>query len=331
LVNVSWHRSTIHVKPAEGWKKGRVYHLELLPGLADLRRNVMKQGSMVVFSTGPAVPRASLTGTALQWVDQRVLAQAAIRAALLPDTAAYITVADSGGSFTLSNIPRGRYRVYAIQDQNGDRRVDPREAFDSTVVTVDSTANVTLWAFPHDTIAVKVQAADPTDSMTIRLTMSQPLDPRRPFDTLSVRLYSLPDSAPVRVRAVLTGAVQDSIQARERAIADSLRRAKDTTARAQPPPTPGARAARPPTAAPTKRDTTAARVDTARIKQLFRLRPVPTDRWALKTARPLKPGTKYLVRIRGAVNLTGTSADPQAVFIVPVPKDTARTKPAKKP
>src|SRR5207237_1098499 len=58
-VKVSWHRSAIHVKPAEGWKRNRVYHLELLPGITDLRRNVMKKGATVVFATGPAPPQAS--------------------------------------------------------------------------------------------------------------------------------------------------------------------------------------------------------------------------------------------------------------------------------
>ncbi len=34
-VRVSWHRSAIHVKPSEGWKPNRVYHLELLPGIVE--------------------------------------------------------------------------------------------------------------------------------------------------------------------------------------------------------------------------------------------------------------------------------------------------------
>ena len=334
-VKVSWHRSSIHLKPAEGWKKGRVYHLQLLPGIADLRHNTMKQGTMVIFSTGPALPHAALSGTALQWVDQHVLAQAVIRAAPLPDTTAYVTIADSGGAFSFTNIPRGRYRVHAIQDQNGNRRLDAREPFDSATVTVDSSAVVTLWAFPHDTIAPKLHAADPSDSITIRLTFSQPLDPRRPLDTTAVRLVSLPDSAPVHVRALMTGPLYDSLQARARAIADSLRRAKDTTHAAQPGPAP--RQTRLPTAAPSKRDTTAFRLDTARIRQLLRQRPIPTDRWVVRTVRPLTPGSKYLIRIHGAVNLTGTVGDAQTVFVVPVPKppppapahDSVHAKPGK--
>ena len=37
-VKVSWHRSSVRIKPKEGWKK-RVYRLEILPGFTDLRRN----------------------------------------------------------------------------------------------------------------------------------------------------------------------------------------------------------------------------------------------------------------------------------------------------
>jgi hypothetical protein len=118
----------------------------------------------------------------------------------------------------------------------------------------------------------------------------------------------------------------DSIQARERFVADSLKRARDTTARA------GAKrdtivnqnAARLPRP-PMTRDTGAARLDTARIHELLRQRPVPTDRWVVRTARVLKPGAKYLVRVRAA-NLNVATANGEAVLAVPVPKEP----PAKK-
>src|SRR5207247_1512430 len=80
------------------------------------------------------------------------LAQAVIRAVPLPDTAAYVTLTDSAGNFRLRAIPSGRYRVWAIQDQNNNRRQDRREPFDTVTVTVDSTASAVLWAFVHDTV-----------------------------------------------------------------------------------------------------------------------------------------------------------------------------------
>jgi len=338
-VKVSWHRSAIHVKPAEGWKRNRVYHLELLPGITDLRRNVAKTGAMIVFSTGPAPPHpgASLTGTALLWVEQRLLPGAVIRAAPLPDTVAYVTVADSVGAFRLAEIPPGRYRVWAIQDQNTTRQRDRREAFDSTTVTVDSTASALLFAFAHDSAGPRIKSVEPLDSLAMGVTFSQALDPRRMPDTTAVRVFALPDTTPVPVQAVLAQAQYDSLQAKARSAADSVKRARDTTARKDtaaqraPPLPPGGvgpvprppRPQRPPRR-PAGRDTAAAPVDTSRVRELLKLRPVPVERIVVQTATPLAPGSKYLVRVRGAKSLSGAAADAQGVLAVPVPKPAAR-------
>jgi hypothetical protein len=347
-VEVSWHRTSVRVKPREGWKQGRVYHLQILPGIADLRHNVMKKGATVIFSTGPALPHAALSGTVLQWVEQHALAQALIRAALLPDTVAYVTIADSGGAFSLTDIPAGRYRVYAIQDQNTNRQLDARESFDSATVTVDSSQRVLLWTFAHDSIGPRLHDAQPVDSLTFRLSFSSQLDPYHVLDTTRVHLFALPDTTPVPLRAVWTAPQFDSIQARERSIADSLRRAKDTTARGAAKDTTAhgalkrdvAPLSREPVGdrrATVKQDTSLVRIDTARIRQLLRLRPVPTDRWVARAGTALTPGGKYLVRVRGATNLSGVAADGQAVLAVPVPKerpvhrDTTRAIPPRKP
>jgi len=349
-VKVSWHRSSIHVSPQEGWKRGRVYHLQLLPGIADLRRNSTKTSTTIVFTTGPAVPAATLVGTVLLWGDQRTLPQAVIRAALLPDTVAYITLTDSAGNFRLAAVPSGRYRVWAIQDENNNRRQDRREAFDTVTVTVDSTASALLWAFVHDTVGPRVRTVEPIDSLDFRVGFSAPLDPRRALDTALVRILTLPDSSPVAVRALYTPAKFDSIQARARAVEDSLKRLRDTTARkdttararrdttARPgAPAPAAQRAPAVAGAPGQRrpggpsDTTAAKVDTARVRKLLAQRPVPYDRVVVQTAQPLAPGGKYLVRVRGATNLSGVAADAQGVLVVPVPKpvtrDTTKARP----
>ena len=321
-VHVSWHRSAIHVKPAEGWKPNRVYHLELLPGIVDLRRNILKQGKTVIFSTGAPLPHAALAGTALQWVEQRALAGAVIRAAPLPDTVAYVTVADSAGDFHLTDIPRRRYRVWAIQDQNSNRQLDRREPFDSTTVAIDSSGSAVLWVFAHDTVGPRIRSVDPVDSLACRIQFTAPLDPRRPLDAAQVRLYALPDTTPVEVRALFTSAQYDSLQAKARAAADSLRRAKDTTAHGGAPAPAAPRAPAP--RAPSARDTAAVHGDTTRIRRLLKQRPVPFDRVVLQAARPLAPGTKYLIRFHGATNLNGAAADAQGVLTVPVPKPAAR-------
>ncbi|HEY6159189.1 MAG TPA: Ig-like domain-containing protein [Gemmatimonadales bacterium] len=338
-VKVSWHRSSIHVSPHEGWKRGRVYHLQVLPGITDLRRNVTKTGTTIVFTTGPAIPVATLTGTVLAWADQRTLPQAVIRAAPLPDTVAYVTLADSAGDFRLPAVPPGRYRVWAIQDENNNRRQDRREPFDTVTVTVDSTASALLWAFVHDTVGPRVRTVEPIDSVDFRVAFSAPLDPRRALDTAMVRVLTLPDSTPVAVGALYTQARFDSIQARARAVADSLKRLRDTTARrdtSRARPTPPSAAAQRAPAAPgrvgraARPDTSAPKVDTARVRKLLSERPVPYDRLVVQTTQPLAPGAKYLVRVRGATNLSGVAADGQGVLVVPVPKpvttDTTKTR-----
>ena len=336
-VKMSWHRSSIHVKPAEGWKPGRVYHLQLLPGIVDLRRNVAKTGRAVIFSTGPAIPTASITGTTLQWVEQRLLVSGAIRAVPAGDTSlAYLTVTDSTGKFRLDAVPPGRYVVYAIQDQNNNRRLDRREAYDSATVTLDTTAAVALWTFVHDTVGPRARAADPVDSITFRLTFSQAIDPSRLPDTTRLAVLALPDSTPLPVAAILTPARYDSLVATERAALDSAHRAADTTHAARPDTGqhadttqrapapraaggPGGAAARPPA------DTT--------WKILLRQRPAPSDKIVVRMARPLAPASRFFVRVRGVRNLNGATADGGTVLTTPkpVPRDTTKASPPRPP
>ena len=125
------------VKPKEGWKR-RVYRLEILPGIMDLRRNRSDSAKTVLFSTGPEIGHARIGGIALKWIDQTVLLRALIEAVPLPDSVGYLTMADSGGQFNLTNLQPGRYIVYATADENNDRRHGLREAYDSVEVTLDS-------------------------------------------------------------------------------------------------------------------------------------------------------------------------------------------------
>ena len=327
-VNVSWHRSAIHVHPNEGWKRGRVYRLELFPGVTDLRKNTLKQGRTIVFSTGPALPHATLTGTALAWVEQRALTQGLILAALRPDTAPYVTYTDSAGNFKLAGIPPGDYVVYAVADQNNNRRADRREAYDSSAVHVDSTATAVLWTFAHDTAGPRLSTAALVDSLALRLEFSAALDPTRRLDSSAVHIFLLPDSTPLPVTGVYVAAAYDSARARAREVQDSIKRAADTTHRAAPVDT--TRRVRPPVAgragAPAQpgAPARAAATDSSLARQFLKLRPAPTDKLVVSVATPLKPGSKYLARVRGATNLNGAKADGQAVLAVPIPKPVAK-------
>jgi hypothetical protein len=318
-VEVSWHRSLIRVRPREGWKQGRVYRLELLPGITDLRRNRLDSGRVVIFSTGPAIPRAALRGTVLHWTEQRALGRALVQAAHRPDTVPYLALADSSGDFTLTGIPPGDYVVHAVQDQNSNRRRDPREAYDSALVRVDSAARLVLWAFAHDTVGPRLRNVEPADSVTFRLEFSQHLDPRQRVDTSLVHLYALPDTTPVALQAVLTPLAYDSLRDRERAAADTTRReraAADTTRRARPDSVRGA---------------TPRPADTSRMRQLLAARPAPVDRLIGRTPQALRPDARYLVRVTGARNLNGAAATSQLILVTPKPAPVDTTRPRRTP
>ena len=53
---VDWKRSRITVKPREGWRPDRVYRVELLPGVMDLRNNRSDERRVLTFTTGAPVP-----------------------------------------------------------------------------------------------------------------------------------------------------------------------------------------------------------------------------------------------------------------------------------
>ncbi|PYP07474.1 MAG: hypothetical protein DMD59_14640 [Gemmatimonadetes bacterium] len=343
-VKVGWHRTSVSIKPKEGWKK-RVYRLEIQPGFVDLRRNRTNWAKTVLFTTGPEIGHARIGGITLKWIEQQVLLHALIEAVPLPDTVGYMTMSDSGGQFNLTNLQPGRYIVYAIADENGDRRRGLREAYDSTIVTLDSSSNVAFYTFPHDTVPPRPRGATYVDSITVRVEFSQALDPTASLDTLRVRVLQLPDSTPVAIAQVYTQRQFDSLTTLAKQKADSAaaaardtaggrpRMVHDTSARpnihptvppAVPPPPPAAGAPRAPAKSP---------VDTALVRQLLAQRPIPSDKIVIRLVHPLKAETRYVVRITGATNLIGKKGDGDVGFSVPkaVVADTSRRTPRQPP
>src|SRR3989442_985719 len=124
--------------------------------------------------------------------------------------------------------------------------------------------------------------------------------------------------------------------------AGALPRPGDPGSKRQPPPPPPRRPAPPgppPPPAPPARPAPPAgsAADTSRIRKLLRQRAAPFDHVVVRVREKLVPGSKYLIRARGATNLNGASADGQAVLAVPVPKparaprDTAPAPPPPPP
>ncbi len=340
-VRVAWHRDRISVRPRTGFQSGRVYRLELLPVITDLRTNKMRAGRTVIFSTGPPIPDAVVEGTVVDWIGGKPAVRALVEAVLMPDSLVYRALADSGGVFRLAQIPPGHYRLYGVMDTNNDRRRGPREMYDSLSVDVDTTgAPVELFAFPRDTTGPRLRQVEVVDSLTMKLTFDRALDPTLALDTSRVMVATLEDSTTgLPLVAVYTQKTLDSLTGRAADSATTARRVPaDSTPRAllgidssrgavrvaarpgaQPPAIrPGAvrgGPARPETTRPAGR----APLDSTRADKMLARRPPPTDVRLIRLAEPLVPETRYVVYVLGARSLSGIARDSRGQVRAPKP------------
>lgn len=292
---VQWKRDRLVVRPREGWQPGRVYRVELLPGIRDLSRNRMDSGTVVTFTTGAPLPKSVLTGSVVDWVAAAPARGALVEAVLEPDSLVYRALADSAGNFRIGPLPAGRYVVYGVVDQNNNRERDFPESFDSATVLLDTTAVANLFAFPHDSVGPRATSVQRTDSMTITVTMSAPLEPSQRFTPASARVLRLPDSASVPIVSVRLSTVDDSIVAAERPVPPSL-----------------------PDSLLPEEDTAAVPVTPDSIPPAP-ARPRLTTQIVIRLGVPLQPGTSYRVELTDISNANGAAADAGIGLQVPEP------------
>jgi hypothetical protein len=317
---VEWHRDRITVHPAEGWRQNRVYRVELLPGVTDLRRNRSVTGRVLTFSTGAALPTAKLEGTVVDWSSARPASTALVEAILLPDSLPYRTTTDSSGKFTLGPVPDGEYLVRGVLDENHNLQADGREAFDSVRVKRGTSAVGELWAFVHDTAPPRIRGSSVRDSVSALLEFTQMLDPRQRFDTSKVRVRILPDSTPVRVVSLLPQRLDDSLHAPARTARDSTGR--DTTGRD----TLRADSTRLRPPGDTTERGRAGRQQLEQVAAKLRgqgaaaapltTRPPLFDNLVVRVAEPWKPEAKYDVEVINLRNVTGVAGSAHATLTV---------------
>lgn len=287
---VRWHRNRITVHPREGWQPDRVYRVQLLPGVTDLRNNRSTAAAAVVtFTTGAPRPTRTLSGAVYDWAAGRPGVGALIEARHAGDSLTYRMIADSSGRFSLGPLPAGEYLVSGTLDQNRNLQRDPRDTFDSVRLGPDRDTTGTLYAFPHDTVGPRLQSAFVGDSMTATLTFSQPLDPAQQVEPAAVTVRLLPDSTPLPVRSALPPRIDDSLHAR--VPADTARRAPIDTAAAQ--------RAKGPLTAPE--------------------RPALSDHLVLRVGAPFRPGGHYVITVHGLRNVAGVAADATGALSVAEP------------
>lgn len=297
---VSWKRTRIELIPRGGLRANTTYTLRLLPGLTDLAGNSDSTGLEIVFSTGPEIASAAIVGRVFDWLAARPAPSAYIEAVSLPDSARYATQADSSGYFAIRHMEPGRYLLRAILDQNRNRRVDPRELFDSVTVELRDSLHRELLAAVRDSLGPGIATVEPQDSLRLRVTLDRPVDTAFVFGPGAFLLKDA-DSATIPIREVLTQAewerrLADSIARADSARPDSLRRAD--TARATPGRQPAGRGSTPP------------RPNAA----------VPATVLYILLERPLVPASSYRLRAVGLRSISGATRTSERQFATPRPR-----------
>jgi hypothetical protein len=319
--SVAWSRDQLYVRTSKGFRPNAVYTVTLVPGLADLRGNVMKVGRTVVFSTGGDIPDTRVTGIAFDWVKGTPITKGYVEAIRRADSTVYLALTDSSGRFAMRHLPQGEYTLQAVSDANSNRRLEPREPWASTTVTLQDSVAAELLAFVHDTLGPRISAFALTDSQTVRLTFDQPLLPEL---VLAPELFAIvgtsADSLPVPIAAVYTSAAFDSVS--------RLRRQQRGDSAAAPDSSPPVRPITP--AQPSApRDTAPPRARPSKAS--------PISDVVLSLSQSLAPGTRYVVRSVGVRGLLGAQRPSERVFLTPVKRDstaadsTRRRAPARRP
>ena len=322
---VRWRRSAIQVRPRRSFRPNTTYTVTLLPGIADLRGNVHTTPFTTAFSTGPEISHTRLRGVVFDWVSGKPAARAFVQAWQRTDTTfTWLAQADSAGRFELRSFPSGSYVVRAIIDANDSRGLDPREAWDSVGVAVADSAHLELYAFVHDTIGPRINAAAVADSVTLRVEFDKAISPAPPL-TPAQFVVLASDSTPTAVVALPSDStIEAERNAREKARTDSARAPKNAKDSAQADSTRRARVVSPVKPTDSRvplprpgRGRAVAAVDTVPLPKPSR--PSPITHVNLRLARPLKPATTYRLRAIDTRGLLGNARTSDKLFTTPKP------------
>ncbi len=126
---IKWKGSKrMRVVLRDSLKQDRTYLLTVGTGVKDIRGNALNNPIVVPFSTGPVIDRGEISGV----VQGEQVTGTYIYAYPLSDTLSaeaifryrplYVTQVGKEGNFRLQYLKPGAYRVFALQDQDGNRR-----------------------------------------------------------------------------------------------------------------------------------------------------------------------------------------------------------------
>lgn len=288
-------RTSLRIRPRDGWRPGVAYTFRIPPGLRDLVRNQTREPIELSFTTGEEFMATRVGGVVWDRETVRKMRDIAVQVTG-GDSVPYAAVSDTGGNFALAALPTGYYWAYAFRDQNQNRLLDRGfEPYDSGLVSLPETTSAVrleLWLTVPDSTAPILGSARATDSLNVRLEFDDLLEPDAPLDSASVRVSRAEtgEAWPVERFAIGDLALPDSIGSDEAVDTAAVAPGEDASPEnGQPPPV-----------------------------EALELRARPQRFVSVRLGRALTEGT-YDVSARGFINLRQLSGGGDTVMVYEAP------------
>lgn len=310
-VRVDHKRRGLGISMEGGFRENRVYRITVLPVVADMFGNTVRDPFEFFFSTGPEFNPNALAGVLTDRITGQPVSGARVDAWRADeDSVIYTAVSDDDGIFALRTLPEGAYTLQAYTDVNRNFEanfIEPQARSTSEPLGAADTAIVFLALLQPDTTPGELLSVTALDSTTLELGFDDYLDPDSTLagvsvtlarDTADVAAGAAPGAPTVssllhppayeemlRVQAELAAIARDSAAAADTLVADTL--VADTTA--------------PQVAAPTERAPGAPETD-ARAEEVL-----PSQLVYALLDGPLEPAARYTVTVTGVANIAGVA------------------------
>ena len=156
--NVEAHLRTVTVMIRDTLEPNTTYTFDFGDAIRDINESNILRNFTYIFSTGPSIDSLQFNGRVIiaetGKTDSTLLVflyRSLEDSAVIKERPRYITRVDNNGNFAFRNLPPGRFAIYAVKDEGGQRRYMARNqlfAFSDTPVVVQARPTpVTLYAF----------------------------------------------------------------------------------------------------------------------------------------------------------------------------------------
>jgi len=186
-----WRGKKLKIEFPDTYKLNRTYVLTIGAQSSDIRNNRMLDSFSMAFSTGAQIDSGQISGT----VYSRSKVEGTLVCAFLLDNngsdpdpsqklADYFTQCNQQGKYDLMYIAPGKYRLFAINDRDGDRRYS--RGIDGiglttrdVLLTPDSmvTRNINFQTTIEDTTLLYVKSVYAVDQQKVDVRFNEPVRP----------------------------------------------------------------------------------------------------------------------------------------------------------